>query len=139
MTKDEDNKLDTLIDFAKSTNEDVKSVRADVRRVSEGQAELGKRFELHVQSDEHVHTSLGDANEGQDKRITTLENRADASGAHDITTLEKKLDLERAEKALVKQEAKKEADKWKNRGWAIFAVLAVAGFTNLVQHYLATR
>ena len=135
MTKDEQGKLDTLIDFAKSTNQDVKSVRADVSSVKDGQADLRKSFELHVQSDDHVHKSLGGANEAQDARISHLESRADASGAHDITALEKKLDEEKAEKLRVKQEAKKEADKWRGRAWSIFAALLLATLTAFAGAY----
>ena len=127
MTKDElaTSRHSELLDLAVKTHSGVESVK-------EEQAKLSTSFALHVQSDDHVH-------EAQGARISTLEDRADASGAHNITALEKALGAEKAEKEEAREAHKKAAEKWKGRAWAIFATLLLAGCTGLVTHWLSTR
>jgi len=63
-----------------------------------------------------------------DARLAKLELRADASGAHDISLLQKALEKERAK-----------GDVWQGRLWAILATFITTGALALIAHYIATR
>lgn len=76
--------------------------------------ELGTKFALHEQSDEHVHAA-------HDGRLTSLEETAEATGQHKVVTLQKTIDV------------------WKGRLWSLIAAFLFAGISGLVVHYFHTH
>jgi hypothetical protein len=110
MTKEEleRKRHSDIMELMGKTHDGVESVQQDV-------SALSTSFQLHEQKDDMVHN-------GYSNRISSLEEAAEATGAHEIVRLESA--LEKSEMS-----AKDAADKWKGRLWGIFAALLLAAIS----------
>lgn len=93
---------------------EIQSTRDDVQALS-------VRVELHEKDDSHTHAMLGG-------RLEHLEDRADATGQHELVRLQG--ELTKRDDTL---------STWKGRVWSIFATFLTTATLALVAHYLATR
>ncbi|MEE9395197.1 MAG: hypothetical protein V3W41_22120 [Planctomycetota bacterium] len=118
VTKDElaTRRHQELLDVATRTADGVDSVKLDVAGVKKDVAELSKRFDMHEKDNEHDFKAHAASTSAQDTRITTLEEAADVSGAHQLIELKTEL-------AATKKGAAAVAERWKGRVWSIFAAL----------------
>jgi uncharacterized protein Yka (UPF0111/DUF47 family) len=94
--------------------EAIQSTREDVQALS-------TRLELHQKDDDHTHSILG-------ARLEHLEDRADATGRHDLAQLEQQ--LARRDESI---------GKWRDRVWSIVATFLTTATIALVSYYIATK
>lgn len=110
--------LESQIKERNSQHEELKTIVTDTR---EAVVELSHRMDLHEQNDHHVHTMTNSRITAHDDRLEGLETSAEATGRHELVTVKKSIDT------------------WMERGWKVFAALAVLAFVALVTSYLSTR
>jgi hypothetical protein len=101
-------------DLLQKNHQAIQSTRDDVQALS-------TRVAMHEKDDTHMHDALG-------SRLELLEDRAEATGQHQIVQLEQQL-----------AERDKAAGKWRDRVWSIAATFLTTATIALVAHYLATR
>lgn len=106
------------------------------RKTYDGMSDLTKRFELHVKDDDHEHETSRATSDAQRARLDVLENKAEQSGAHDITELQQRLTEEKRRRDSERAKSFAAEQRWKGRAWAIFAALLMSAVSAGAGAYL---
>lgn len=101
-------------ELLEKTHSEIASTRGDVQALSQ-------RLELHEKDDTHTHGIL-------DKRLEYLEDRAEATGQHEIVQLRTELD-----------ERKATSKEWRGRAASVLITFFTTAIIGLVGYYLSTR